>query len=136
VQWTQSQLEIIEKTKSPAEVPKNERRYKCFACAISFGADSAADVNKPTCPMCGSPEIMQMCPLDHLNCGKNHMQPCYHTGVFPYVEMCPICGEPVCPGCGSHDVEVMSRITGYLQGLSGWNEGKRQEFKDRVRYTL
>jgi len=39
-----------------------------------------------------------------------------------------------CPGCRSDDVEHISRITGYLQAVSGWNGAKRQELKDRKRY--
>jgi ribonucleoside-triphosphate reductase len=40
-----------------------------------------------------------------------------------------------CPGCGSKDVDHISRITGYLQAVSGWNSAKRQELKDRKRYN-
>jgi len=39
-----------------------------------------------------------------------------------------------CPSCGSEDVDHISRITGYLQAVSGWNSAKRQELKDRKRY--
>jgi len=28
-------------------------------------------------------------------------------------------------------VEHLSRVTGYIQAVSGWNEGKKQELKDR-----
>ncbi|RLF56604.1 MAG: oxidoreductase, partial [Thermoplasmata archaeon] len=31
------------------------------------------------------------------------------------------------------DVEQYSRITGYYQRVSGWNEGKQRELKDRYR---
>ena len=41
-----------------------------------------------------------------------------------------------CPECGSHDVVQISRVTGYLQEVSGWNAGKQQELKDRARYTV
>ncbi len=40
-----------------------------------------------------------------------------------------------CPNCGSDDVDQISRITGYLQAVSGWNSAKRQELKDRKRYN-
>jgi anaerobic ribonucleoside-triphosphate reductase len=40
-----------------------------------------------------------------------------------------------CPACDSTDVEHISRITGYLQAVSGWNGAKRQELKDRKRYN-
>lgn len=39
-----------------------------------------------------------------------------------------------CPSCGSSEVDHISRITGYLQAVSGWNSAKRQELKDRRRY--
>ena len=32
------------------------------------------------------------------------------------------------------NLEYYSRITGYYQKVSGWNAGKLQEFKDRIRY--
>lgn len=38
---------------------------------------------------------------------------------------CPICGEKT---------EVYSRITGYYRPIQNWNDGKSQEFKDRVEY--
>jgi len=43
--------------------------------------------------------------------------------------------EDKCPSCGSEDVDHISRITGYLQAVSGWNSAKRQELKDRKRYN-
>jgi anaerobic ribonucleoside-triphosphate reductase len=46
-----------------------------------------------------------------------------------------MCGEAVCPECGSHDVTQISRVTGYLQDVSGWNAGKQQELKDRTHYN-
>jgi len=35
-----------------------------------------------------------------------------------------------CPQCQA-ETEVYSRITGYMQKLSGWNKSKQEEFKDR-----
>jgi len=49
---------------------------------------------------------------------------------------CPLCGHPMCPDCGNHCVEQLSRVTGYLSTVSGWNESKKQEFEDRTRYDL
>ncbi|MDR7666294.1 anaerobic ribonucleoside-triphosphate reductase [Methanosarcina sp. Z-7115] len=39
-----------------------------------------------------------------------------------------------CPKCRSENVQHLSRITGYLQSVEGWNKGKRQELLDRKRY--
>jgi anaerobic ribonucleoside-triphosphate reductase len=41
-----------------------------------------------------------------------------------------------CPKCGYVGVEVISRVTGYLQSLSSFNPAKKQEFLDRHRYNL
>ena len=38
-----------------------------------------------------------------------------------------------CPKCGSENVDVLERITGYLVGgTSKWNNGKKSELRDRV----
>jgi anaerobic ribonucleoside-triphosphate reductase len=39
-----------------------------------------------------------------------------------------------CPNCESENVEHLSRVTGYIQAVDGWNNGKKQELKDRRRY--
>ncbi|TET21496.1 MAG: hypothetical protein E3J76_05305, partial [Candidatus Aminicenantes bacterium] len=39
-----------------------------------------------------------------------------------------------CPDCGEK-TEVYSRIVGYLRPVSTWNDGKRQEFRERTPYT-
>lgn len=51
-------------------------------------------------------------------------------------DSCFMCGRPVCPDCGNHNVETISRVTGYLSTVSGWNQSKKQEFEDRNRYNL
>ena len=40
-----------------------------------------------------------------------------------------------CPECGK-TTEVYSRITGYYRPVQNWNDGKAQEFRDRVTYDL
>ena len=39
-----------------------------------------------------------------------------------------------CEKCHCTNLDYISRITGYLQSVSGWNEGKKQELLDRMRY--
>ncbi len=39
-----------------------------------------------------------------------------------------------CPHCGEK-TEVYSRITGYYRPVQNWNDGKTQEYKDRVVYN-
>ena len=41
-----------------------------------------------------------------------------------------------CPKCGSTNVRHWSRITGYYTDVTGWNEGKHQELRDRYRVSL
>lgn len=93
--------------------------YKCYKC-LEFN-------QTPTCKKCGG--------AAQKACEKDHPCTCL-TPVHEGVHYCSICGDPICPGCNSHDVFQMSRVTGYLQDVSGWNAGKKQELKDRVRYNF
>ena len=43
--------------------------------------------------------------------------------------------QPICPVCGGH-ADVYSRITGYYRPIGNWNDGKLQEFRDRVMYNI
>lgn len=53
---------------------------------------------------------------------------CRHHGYIDGEQYtCPICGEPT---------EVYSRITGYYRPVQNWNDGKREEFKERKVYDL
>jgi len=61
-------------------------------------------------------------------------QPCLAT--ISGTANCPKCGKPMCPVCQRHTVTQLSRVTGYIQAVSGWNEGKKQELKDRKRYDI
>ena len=65
-----------------------------------------------------------------------------NIGYFAYTKdltVCSACGKvtsPIlenCPYCGSNKVEWWSRVTGYYQAVSGWNNGKKQELLDRYR---
>lgn len=40
-----------------------------------------------------------------------------------------------CPVCGSTAVDVITRITGYCQAVSGFNRAKKQEVEDRFRHS-
>jgi ribonucleoside-triphosphate reductase len=56
--------------------------------------------------------------------------------ISPTFSICPnhgyISGETQnCPICMS-ECEIYSRIVGYMRPVSQWNEGKQQEFKDRL----
>ncbi|MBQ8970822.1 MAG: ribonucleoside triphosphate reductase [Lachnospiraceae bacterium] len=43
--------------------------------------------------------------------------------------------QKVCPHCGTR-TEVYSRITGYYRPVQNWNDGKAQEYKNRVVYDI
>jgi anaerobic ribonucleoside-triphosphate reductase len=49
---------------------------------------------------------------------------------------CHECGKPMCPVCNRHNVTQLSRVTGYIGDVKGWNAGKQQELKDRKRYYM
>jgi len=57
-------------------------------------------------------------------------------GTTGSTELCPVCDNAMCPTCGSHCVDQLSRITGYMQAVSGWNAAKKQEYADRVRHKV
>ena len=43
----------------------------------------------------------------------------------------------VCPNCGSENIDVIQRITGYLVGsVNNWNAAKKAELRDRVTHEL
>ena len=67
------------------------------------------------------------------------------TGYFVFIRDMTLCLDGYnmagglrdeCPNCGSENVEHLSGVTGYLQDVSGWNAGKKQELKDRMRYKV
>lgn len=97
-------------------------RYKCYICFLVFDQAEADDC----CPGCGATSgIKKMCELDHCNC---------HHEIVAGIAHCKKCGQPVCPTCNGHDVSQVSRVTGYLSDVGGWNNAKKQELKDRARY--
>ncbi len=117
--WSEQQRKIAALYSSKDDIPIAERRYKCHSCHLV--------VDETPCPACGERNMEIMCPLDTCDCAHE---------ISSTIEYCPLCGEAVCPECGSHDVVQISRVTGYLQDVSGWNAGKQQELKDRQRYSV
>ncbi|RLF13123.1 MAG: anaerobic ribonucleoside-triphosphate reductase, partial [Thermoprotei archaeon] len=64
------------------------------------------------------------------------------VGYFAYTKdltICEDCGDvsggilDQCPRCNSPNVRYWSRVTGYYQEVSGWNEAKKKELKERYR---
>jgi altronate dehydratase len=60
--------------------------------------------------------------------------PCRDT--LAGIDYCPICGQAICKKCGNHNVTQLSRVTGYIQAIQGFNNAKRQEVKDRRKYNI
>lgn len=69
------------------------------------------------------------------------------TGYFAYTKDMTICKAckrthfgllDVCLNCGAEGniLEHWSRVTGYYQEISGWNAGKREELRNRQRYSV
>ena len=60
-----------------------------------------------------------------------------HEGDTPYyTNSSHLAGEHfTCPICGK-EAEVYSRITGYYRPVKNWNDGKRQEYKNRTVYDI
>jgi|LGVE01.1.fsa_nt_gb hypothetical protein len=65
----------------------------------------------------------------------NSRSKCKHD-LVPLTAQCPLCGNPVCPDCMNHMVDQLSRVTGYMAPVSGYNAAKAQEFKDRTRHNI
>jgi len=58
--------------------------------------------------------------------------------ITPTYSICPDHGylrgeHPNCPDCGK-SAEVYSRVVGYFRPVRNWNEGKQEEFKQRLEY--
>lgn len=73
-----------------------------------------------------------------LKIAENYKLP-YYT-LSPTYSVCAndgyLAGEHfTCPICGK-EAEVYSRITGYYRPVKNWNDGKRQEYKNRTVYDI
>ncbi len=109
--------------KSYTYVSIGDFMYKCNVCKLAIPDELT---NNNMCPECGEP-VLKMCENDKIDC---------NCGVVAGLKVCEICGEFICPECGSHDVNAVSRVTGYLQDVSGWNTAKKTELINRHRYEV
>jgi rubrerythrin len=128
------------------ELPENKTLYKCQYCKyiydirknnyIDILIKSKDDIIN-FCPRCSMKTPELMCKVDAYSVflkiqGVN----CRNGEIIAGTELCPLCNKPICPNCYNHSVVSLSRVTGYVQDISGWNNGKRQELKDRQRYAI
>lgn len=64
-----------------------------------------------------------------VNHNRNRCLDCGYENADPKLE--------VCPKCGSHHIDKLQRITGYLVGTTDrWNHAKLSELNDRVRHDF
>ena len=62
-----------------------------------------------------------------------------YSKVFSYCSECEFTindNIDVCPVCGSKNIRIYDRITGYYIPVKGYNKGKLQEFNDRHRQSM
>ena len=126
-------------------LPENDSMFKCHKCKTLFDIYSGgvpvlmalSNKNGILCPECKSDSTELMCKIDAYSMVlKLKGFGCREEVLINGADICPICKTAMCPECGNHNVVSWSRITGYLNDISGWNAGKKQEFIDRKRYVL
>jgi ribonucleoside-triphosphate reductase len=77
---------------------------------------------------------------------KRLIQKVFARFKLPYLSITPtfsicdthgyIAGEhPACPECGA-ETEVWSRVTGYLRPVAHYNDGKKAEYEERLKYVV
>lgn len=128
------------------KLPDNESIFKCHRCKVIFDIFAGglpvfmalSGKDGIICPECKSDSTELMCKVDAYSIylklsGKVR---CREGVVINGTDICPICQDPICPECYNHSVVSLSRVTGYLQDISGWNAAKKQELEDRKRYVM
>jgi ribonucleoside-triphosphate reductase len=86
---------------------------------------------------------------DYEGLAKYFIKLCKHTDIRYFtvsnvIVYCNECGKTYigskndteCKFCGSGDVELYQKISGYTQRISGWNKGKVDEFKRRNEFKF
>lgn len=127
------------------ELPENTSVFKCYTCRNIFDIFSQgisvlvalSDKEHILCPDCKSESTELVCKVDAYSMIlKMQGYNCREGKLISGTEICPVCKSPICPQCFNHSVVSLSRVTGYIQDISGWNMAKRQELLDRKRYTI
>jgi ribonucleoside-triphosphate reductase len=84
--------------------------------------------------------------IEDTDVGKRLIRRIFERYRLPYLSLTPtfsICpnhgylrGEhSVCPNCGT-EAEIWARVTGYFRPVENFNEGKQQEYRERVKFVL
>ena len=101
-------------------LPKQQFIDRCLAWLDEFNDGKQLNIDDPKkCPLSVWVEY------NHQACCKN---------LVGGIVNCPICGKAMCPDCSNHGVLQLSRVTGYIQDVAGWNAGKKQELEDRIKH--
>ncbi len=84
--------------------------------------------------------------IEDIQVAKKLIKKIFEVSKMPYISLTPtfsVCNEHgylageqwSCPTCGK-DTEVYSRVTGYLRPVQNYNDGKKAEYKDRVKFKV
>jgi ribonucleoside-triphosphate reductase len=84
--------------------------------------------------------------IEDIETAKKLIQTIFARYRMPYISITPtfsvcdthgyIAGEQfICPECGAK-TEVWSRVVGYLRPVQNFNEGKKEEYRERVKFVV
>ena len=84
--------------------------------------------------------------IEDIQTAKRLIQKIFNNYRMPYISITPtfsVCdthgyipGEQFsCPQCGAR-TEVWSRVVGYLRPVQNYNEGKKEEYRERVKFVI
>ena len=127
------------------DLPENQAIFRCQSCKTVFNIYSQgltifmalANRDNVICPNCNTHSAELLCKVDSYSLWLKLIGfKCRDSTIISGTDLCPVCNRPVCPECYNHNVLSLSRVTGYIQDVSGWNEAKKQELIDRKRYSL
>jgi rubrerythrin len=127
-------------------LPDNDNLYHCASCKYVFNIKQEGMTNLLTilrgnwvafCPNCRQNNAELLCKVSAYSIYlKLQGHTCNSGELVSGAESCPICDKSICPKCFNHNVVALSRVTGYMSAIIGWNNGKRQELIDRQRYNI
>lgn len=127
------------------ELPENESVFKCHSCRSIFDLFNGdlpifmalCGKEGVICPICKSDSTELLCKVDAYSIYlKLKGFKCRDGQPISGVDICPVCCTNMCPRCFNHECLSLSRVTGYMSDVSGWNAAKKQELADRKRYKI